>query len=119
MFAESVSDTRRVAKRLYGGWLSGEVTDTCTTSSVPGGHDGQEVKILCVGEFEMDSNSNDPVGGDSGAPVLEPLSVNNVSLLGTFFSGDSDDGRYYYSQVGLIYSELGNHNQWDSCTSGC
>ena len=123
-FSVTREGTAQVGDSIYlvgrtGGWLSGEVTDTCTTSSVPGGHDGQEVKILCVGEFEIDSNSNDPVGGDSGAPVLEPLSGNNVSLLGTFFSGDSDDGRYYYSQVGLIYSELGNHNQWDSCTSGC
>lgn len=123
-FSVTREGTAQVGDSIYligrtKGWLTGKITDICTTASVPSGDNAEEVRILCVGEFEMDSNSNSPALGDSGAPVMEPLSGNNVSLVGTFFSGNSSDGIYYYSQIGLIYSELGSGKRWDSCVSGC
>ena len=125
-FSITREGTAQVGDSIYiirrsSGWLTGEVTDMCVTSRVDGAHDGSEARILCVGEFEIDSDSDDPSGGDSGAPVMEHLSGSNVSLLGTLFSGDANDGVYYYSQVGLIYSELGEGSNltWDSCVSGC
>ena len=80
-----------------------------------------QVRIICITTAEVTGGSDDPAGGDSGAPVIEPDEDNEVELLGTLFAGGigvySDE--FDFSPIGNIYMELGLSSTWDSCVSGC
>lgn len=57
------------------------------------------------------------IPGDSGAPVIAPISGDDVELWGTLFSGHSN--WFHFAKLGLIYYELDSPATWDSCVSGC
>jgi len=91
------------------GWQTAEIIDLCAASYA----DGQW--LICNGKAEMTGDSPDPSGGDSGAPVLLPVS-GDVELLGMLHSGSvATTDQFWFSKVGDIYIELGISVTWDSC----
>ena len=64
---------------------------------------------LC--QTHVDASSG---GGDSGSPVFEELSGDQVRLVGIVTHGDSS--RLYYSPLGRIFLDLGTNSTWDVCT---
>ncbi len=82
-----------------------------------------QVRLICITTARVTGQSDDPTGGDSGAPVIEPDDDddNEVELLGTLLGGGTGDqsDEFDFSTIGNIYSELGLYSTWDSCVSGC
>ena len=102
------------------GWNEARVTDTCSFSEVKapvGG--GVGVRIICVGRAVPLAGSVNADEGDSGSPVMEPGSGDDVSLVGTVFSHSSSGSYFHFSKIGLVYWEIDSAATWDSCTSGC
>ena len=100
------------------GWQTAEVIDTCGYAIMD---PHNNVRIICIATARVTGSSDDPAGGDSGAPVIRPDTGSKVKLLGTLFAGGlgpySDE--FDFSPIGNIYLDLGHSSSWDSCRSGC
>ena len=91
--------------------------DTCSAATVRPAYDSETGRgIICTGKAVVTSGSG-VIPGDSGAPVISPISGDGVELLGTLFSGHSN--WLHFTKLGLIYYELDSPATWDSCVSGC
>ena len=98
-----------------GGWHTAEVISTCDYAIFP-----PNVRIICTATARVTGSSDDPAGGDSGAPVFKPGPGNSVKLVGTLFAGSEiNTDEFSFSPLGNIYMELGLSSTWDSCVSGC
>ncbi len=99
-----------------GGWQTAEVIDTCSYASFL-----HQVRIICIATARVTGDSDDPAGGDSGAPVIKPGTGNNVKILGTLFAGGYGEysDEFDFSPIGNIYMELGLSSVWDTCVAGC
>ena len=66
------------------GWQTARILDTCARVTVKA-KTGWEmgVRLVCMGKAVVTGSSAKPANGDSGSPVIGPLSGNSVKLLGT------------------------------------
>ncbi len=85
------------------GWSSGNVTSTCANVNVS----GTNITLLC--QTLVQRNGRSIVGGgDSGSPVFQTLSGNNVRLVGILWGGNSQGSLFVFSPLKNIQDELGN-----------
>ena len=88
------------------GWTRGQVTRTCTNTSVQ----GSQVMQLCQ-TFVSDPGGASVVGsGDSGSGVFSVTSGSSVKLVGILWGGSSDNKTFIFSPLKSIQDELGAVN---------
>ena len=100
--ANSFSGTVHKVGRTTG-WTSGQVDGTCVTVNVS----GSKVQLLCQTLVE---NPGAVIvdGGDSGSPVFQITSSDNVTLVGILWGGSSDGSLFVFSHLTRVKQELGN-----------
>jgi len=81
------------------GWTQGRVTNSCVDTGVS----GTNFLLLCQDFVEAEVG-----GGDSGSPVFEINSGDDVTLYGILWGGSSDGSYFVYSPIGNVESELGD-----------
>jgi hypothetical protein len=79
------------------GWSQGSVTNTCVNTNVS----GSNITQLCQNFVSATVGS-----GDSGSPVFQILSGDNVHLVGILWGG-SGSQQFVYSPISNIEQELG------------
>ena len=84
------------------GWSSGNVTNTCATVNVSGAN----ITLLCQTMVQR-SGSVIVQGGDSGSPVFQRTSGDNVTLVGILWGGSQSGDRFVFSPLKSIQDELG------------
>jgi PKD repeat protein len=84
------------------GWSSGNVTNTCATVNVS----GSNIQLLCQTLVQR-SGSIIVQGGDSGSPVFQRLTGDNVELVGILWGGSSGGDLFVFSPLKNIRDELG------------
>jgi hypothetical protein len=83
------------------GWTAGPVTATCVTVNVSGSNIQQQCQTLVT------NNSANIVGaGDSGSPVFQITSGDNVKLIGILWGGGGST-QFVFSPLKNIQDELG------------
>ncbi|MCL4368897.1 MAG: S1 family peptidase [Actinobacteria bacterium] len=80
------------------GWSQGNVTKSCVDTGVSGTN-----KILLCQDWVNASVG----GGDSGSPVFEINSSNDVTLYGILWGGSTDNKTFVYSPISAVQAELG------------
>jgi hypothetical protein len=84
------------------GWSSGNVTNTCATVNVS----GSDIQLLC--QTLVQRRGRQIVGGgDSGSPVFQVLSGDNVRLVGILWGGSMNGDLFVFSPLKNIQGELG------------
>ena len=87
------------------GWTRGQVTRTCTNTSVS----GSTVYLFCQ-TFVSDAGGATVVGGgDSGSGVWTGTG-GNVTLVGLLWGGSSDNKTFVFSPLASVQQELGAVN---------
>jgi len=81
------------------GRTQGSITATCAHTNVS----GSRVHLRCQ-TFVAAGVS----GGDSGSPVFQITSGDNVKLVGILWGGSSDGSMFVYSPISAIQTELGS-----------
>ena len=81
------------------GWTQGAITNTCVNTNVA----GSKVHLLCQTFVNAGVG-----GGDSGSPVFQILSGDNVRLVGILWGGASDGSAFVFSPISAIQTELGS-----------
>jgi hypothetical protein len=103
---------------ITSGWRAGDISNTCAPINVS----GSSIRFLCqYAVFDTHGGS-----GDSGGPVFDITnspSTDDVAIMGVMW-GTTDDvngnvEKFWFSELGQIYFELGVSVSWDSCSSGC
>ena len=89
------------------GWTYGNVTQTCSDRSVI----NTNITYLC--QIVADYGS---AGGDSGAPVFEILSGDNVALLGIHWGRNDQTGERIFSYTSMITGHLGGSTVFYWCS---
>lgn len=84
------------------GWTSGNVTNTCATVNVS----GSNIQLLCQTLVQR-SGTVIVGGGDSGSPVFQITSGDNVTLAGILWGGSSSGDLFVFSPLKNIQDELG------------
>jgi hypothetical protein len=84
------------------GWTSGNVTRSCVTVNVS----GSNIQLLCQTLVER-PGSVIVQGGDSGSPVFQITSGDNVTLVGILWGGNSSGDLFVFSPLKGIQDELG------------
>jgi hypothetical protein len=84
------------------GWSSGNVTNTCATVNVS----GSNIQLLCQTIVQR-SGTVIVQGGDSGSPVFQRTSGDNVTLVGILWGGGSNGELFVFSPLKNIIDELG------------
>ena len=79
------------------GWTQGLVTNDCVDTGVLG---GGNILLLCQDFVEAEVG-----GGDSGSPVFEITSGDNVTLNGILWGGAMDGSYFVYSPISNIQRE--------------
>jgi hypothetical protein len=88
------------------GWTRGQVTRTCTNTSVS----GSTVYLFCQ-TFVSDPGGAQVVGGgDSGSGVWIDAGGGNVKAIGLLWGGSSDNKSFVFSPLASIQQELGAVN---------
>jgi hypothetical protein len=83
------------------GWTAGTVSGTCVTVNVSGSNVQQQCQTLVT------NNSANIVGaGDSGSPVFQITSGDNVTLIGILWGGGGST-QFVFSPLKNIQDELG------------
>jgi hypothetical protein len=95
------------------GWTSGGVSNTCATVNVL----GSNIQLLCQTLVEND-NATIVQGGDSGSPVFQVTSGDNVTLVGILWGGNSSGSLFVFSPLKSIQDELGGLTATSSGTGG-
>jgi hypothetical protein len=85
------------------GWTSGQVVGTCITVNVF----GSNVQLLCQNEVQL-ANTQILGAGDSGSPVFQIVSGNNVRLVGILWGGSVTGDSFVFSPFSAIQTELGS-----------
>jgi len=80
------------------GWTQGPVSRSCVNSSVQ----GSTVYLYCQTIVTAGVGS-----GDSGSPVFQVTSGDNVKLVGILWGGASDNSYFVFSPLASIQRELG------------
>jgi hypothetical protein len=81
------------------GWTQGNITATCAHTNVS----GSKVHLRC-----QTFVAAGVAGGDSGSPVFQITSGDNVKLAGILWGGASDGSMFVYSPISAIQTELGS-----------
>jgi hypothetical protein len=85
------------------GWSSGNVTNTCATVNVS----GSDIQLLC--QTLVQRRGRQIVGGgDSGSPVFQVISGDDVSLVGILWGGSMNGDLFVFSPLKNIQDELGS-----------
>jgi hypothetical protein len=84
------------------GWSSGNVTNTCATVNVS----GSNIQLLCQTLVQR-SGTVIVQGGDSGSPVFQRTSDDNVTLVGILWGGSTSGDLFVFSPLKNIQDELG------------
>jgi hypothetical protein len=84
------------------GWTSGNVTSSCATVNVS----GSNIQLLCQTLVQR-SGSVIVGGGDSGSPVFQRASGDNVTLVGILWGGSTAGDLFVFSPLKNIQDELG------------
>ena len=84
------------------GWTSGEVGNSCATVNIF----GSNVQLLCQ-TFVERAGTLLLGAGDSGSPVFQILSGDNVRLVGILWGGSSSGDSFVFSPISGILAELG------------
>lgn len=88
------------------GWTRGQVTRSCTNTSVS----GSTVYLICQ-TFVSDPGGAAVVGGgDSGSAVWRATGGSSVQLVGILWGGSSDNKSFVFSPLKQIQQELGTVN---------
>jgi len=84
------------------GWSSGNVSNTCATVNVS----GSNIQLLC--QTIVQRNGTRIVqGGDSGSPVFQKGTSDDVMLVGILWGGNSAGDLFVFSPLKNIQDELG------------
>jgi hypothetical protein len=84
------------------GWTQGPVTRTCVDTGVL----GSNIVLLCQ-TFVSLENVRLVGAGDSGSPVFQITSGDNVQLVGILWGGSSSGSTFVFSPLKQIQDELG------------
>lgn len=95
------------------GWTSGNVTNTCVTVNVS----GSNIQLLCQ-TIVQNSGVKIVGGGDSGSPVFQRGSNDDVTLVGILWGGNSAGDLFVFSPLKNIQDELGGLTATASGTGG-
>ena len=95
------------------GWTAGNVTNTCVTVNVS----GSNIQLLCQ-TIVQNAGVRIVQGGDSGSPVFQVTSGDNVTLVGILWGGNSSGDLFVFSPLKSIQDELGGLTATSSGTGG-
>lgn len=84
------------------GWSAGNVTNSCANVNVS----GTDITLLC--QTLVQRRGRQIVGGgDSGSPVFQTLSGDNVRLVGILWGGNINGDTFVFSPLKGVQDELG------------